>query len=76
MDKKLVWRCRRGTKELDLILTKFLSTKYPQLSDNEKQLFLSLLEQPDPQLADWLCHRIVPTEQGMAHIVQRILSTD
>ena len=73
--KRLVWRCRRGTKELDLILSGFVEHHYDNLNASERQLFDQLLECTDPQLADWLCHAATPTDQGMATIVNYILST-
>jgi len=51
---KLQWRCRRGTKELDLVLQRFLDEAYPALSEAEQDAFASLLEQQDPDLAAWI----------------------
>ena len=73
--RRLAWRCRRGTRELDLILSEFVDRHYGGLNETEQQLFDGLLERTDPQLTDWLCHDIAPTDHGMATIVQRILST-
>lgn len=74
MKRRLRWRCRRGTKELDLILSAFVDHHYGGLDEAERRLFDQLLESTDPQLADWLCHGAKPTDQGMAVIVKRILS--
>ena len=74
-NKRLKWRCRRGTKELDLILSTFVDYHYHGLNETERRLFDQLLESADPQLADWLCHGHQPADQGMAVIVERILST-
>jgi len=51
---RLRWRCRRGTKELDLILTRFLEQEYASLSDAQKDDFEALLLEQDPDLAGWL----------------------
>ncbi len=72
--KRLVWHCRRGSKELDLILSTFVHDHYDHLNESEQQLFALLLESPDPQLAGWLHHGVQPTNQGMETIVKRILS--
>lgn len=68
------WRCRRGSKELDLILSGFVTGNYCALSAAEQALFEQLLECADPQLSDWLCNGAQPDDQGMATIVKRILS--
>lgn len=74
LSRRLRWRCRRGSKELDLILAGFMDTHYARLSAAEQRLFEKLLACADPQLTAWLCHGAPPAEQGMATIVQRILS--
>ncbi len=48
----LKWRCRRGTKELDVVLDGFLEKTYDDLSDSELKQFDALLNTQDTQL--WL----------------------
>ncbi len=74
-EKRLIWRCRRGCKELDLILSAFVTTHYRTLPAADQVLFQGMLECPDPQLTDWLCHGAAPEDPSMASIVHRILST-
>ena len=74
--KKILWKCRRGTKELDVILSRFVENSYDALSQEDKELFESLLEIEDPLLTEWLCLDVTPQDQGMVKIVQRILSAD
>ncbi|MGI9311082.1 MAG: succinate dehydrogenase assembly factor 2 [bacterium] len=73
-DARLRWRCRRGTKELDLILSAFATRHYPRLTAVEQRRFARLLDCADPQLADWLCGGATPDDPEMASIVERILS--
>lgn len=51
---KLRWRCRRGTRELDLMLIRYLQRAYAQADDTERQAFLSLLELEDAELIRYL----------------------
>lgn len=51
---QLVWRCRRGVRELDVLFTSFLESAYPHLSEHEQQAFQRLLEVQDPVIMDWL----------------------
>ncbi len=46
-DKKLRWLCRRGTKELDLILTEYLESCYESSTVEEKEAFKHLLRLED-----------------------------
>ncbi|MBL4661526.1 MAG: succinate dehydrogenase assembly factor 2 [Alcanivoracaceae bacterium] len=50
----LQWRCRRGTKELDVVLTQFLDNNYEQLSAAELMIFDELLSTQDTQLWYWI----------------------
>ena len=49
---KLRWQCRRGTKELDLLLQRYLETGYLVADDEEKELFVELLELEDDELME------------------------
>ncbi|MDD1638308.1 MAG: succinate dehydrogenase assembly factor 2 [Methylococcaceae bacterium] len=47
---RLRWQCRRGTKELDLLLQRYLETRYLPADGEEKALFIKLLELEDDEL--------------------------
>ncbi len=50
----LKWQCRRGTKELDLVLNNYLERYYQTASQSEKSAFKQLIELEDPILSDLL----------------------
>lgn len=47
---KLQWQCRRGSKELDLLLINYLENHYPLASEAEKAQFAALLNLEDTEL--------------------------
>jgi antitoxin CptB len=47
---RLKWQCRRGTKELDLMLKQYLETGYLLADEAEKALFAELLKLEDDEL--------------------------
>jgi len=47
---KLRWQCRRGTKELDFLLLRYLDFGYALADAEEKALFIELLELEDDEL--------------------------
>jgi len=51
---RLYWACRRGMLELDVLLGNFLQEAYSSLSDDNKTLFVQLLESNDQDLFVWL----------------------
>lgn len=71
----LKWRCRRGMRELDSMLTAYLDHDYPSASAQERQAFVTLLGKEDDQLWDWLSGRVVCTDKEVAAIVREIRAT-
>ena len=69
---RLKWACRRGMLELDVLLGDFLEKGYPELTDDDKRLFIMLLECTDPEIFSWLLGKAVPQDQQLAHITEII----
>lgn len=70
--KRLRWRCRRGLRELDLLLQPFVDQCYPTLAEWEQAAFRRLLSLPDPTLLAYLNGSQQPTDQELARIVKKI----
>jgi len=67
------WRCRRGTKELDYLLLRFVEAHYESLDDAERTALESLLSVEDDRLIDWLLTgKGVPDDPTAASLAQRI----
>ncbi len=47
------WACRRGMLELDVIFQPFVDAHYENLSEQDKAIFVRLLECEDPELFAW-----------------------
>ena len=69
---RLAWRCRRGMKELDLVLGGWLQQRYPGASPAERALFEAFLELPDPEIAGFLLGREHPTDPAVAALVREL----
>ena len=54
MQGRLRWRCRRGMKELDLLLVRWLELRFAAADIHRRHAFGLLLDETDPQIADWL----------------------
>ena len=48
---RLKWQCRRGTKELDFLLNRYLETGYLIADQGERELFVELLGFEDDELS-------------------------
>ena len=69
---KIRWQCRRGMLELDIIFGKFVDQHFEKLSDNEKQAFVKLLDQPDVTLYAWLLKYENPIDPQDEMIIRKI----
>ncbi|KAF0285457.1 succinate dehydrogenase assembly factor 2 [Spiribacter sp. 1M153] len=72
---RLRWRCRRGTTELDRLLTRFLDAPaqgYDALDAEGREAFDRLLTIEDDHLIDWLVNGQRPSEESLVDIVNRI----
>lgn len=49
---KIRWQCRRGSRELDLLLNNYLETRYPVADEEEKMRFVELLKLDDSELLE------------------------
>ena len=72
-EARLRWRCRRGMKELDVLLGRWLERDWPQADDVKRRSFEWLLEQADPDLADWLIGGARPADADHAALVDDIV---
>jgi antitoxin CptB len=61
-------------KELDLLLVRWLDAGWPAADGGQRAAFLRLLEEPDPQLADWLLHGQRPDDPPLATLLDDIIS--
>jgi len=68
----LRWRCRRGMKELDLVLEQWLERRYPGASHGERLQFARFLELPDPQMAGYLLGGETPPDPALAALVAEL----
>lgn len=71
---KLEWRCRRGTKELDLLLIGYLNHQYTHAGLDQQQSFKRLLDLQDPELYELLTGKSLAIDTGIADVVTAIRS--
>jgi len=68
----LMWRSRRGVKELDLLLMAWLERYYPQASEAERLNFERFLDLPDPEMAAYLLKHERPADPAFAALVVQL----
>lgn len=71
---QVLYRSRRGIKELDLILIPFSEKQYPLLDAHEQELYQTLLSQEDQLLWDWFFLLDFPAKQEYQQLITDILN--
>jgi len=70
--KKLAWRCRRGTKELDVLMQKYLNDYYQTANEELQHAFERMLDMQDPELYDLLVGRQASEDQSINKVIEYI----
>ena len=70
--KRLRWRCRRGMRELDHLLGRYLDREWRHASGPERGVFLRLLETEDDKLWHWFMGHETATDADVAQMVEYI----
>ena len=65
------WRCRRGMKELDILLARFVDERFDGASPLEQEAFRQLLEVQDPLIYAYCFEKQVPPSH-FAALIRRI----
>jgi antitoxin CptB len=71
-DGRVAWRCRRGLKELDTLLERYLAGRYRNADLSERQAFAMLLELPDPTLQAYLLGSAAPADPVARRVIESI----
>jgi antitoxin CptB len=70
--RRLEWRCRRGMKELDLVLLRYLQGRLAHERDAERAAFAQFLELPDPVMARYLLAGELPEDARLAAVCRAL----
>jgi antitoxin CptB len=70
---RLRWRCRRGMRELDMLLLGYVENVYPGASTVEQRAFRHLLTTPDPDILTLLTGKTVTDDEHLRHVIERLL---
>ena len=70
--RRLRWRCRRGMRELDQLLNRWLDQQWAASSEAERGVFLRLLDCEDDKLWHWFLGHETAPDAALDALVQRI----
>jgi antitoxin CptB len=70
--RRLRWRCRRGMRELDQLLVRWLDREWQSSSETDRAVFLRLLDCEDDRLWRWFLGHETAPDAALHSLVQRI----
>lgn len=73
---RLGWRCRRGIRELDVLLMRYMDRDFNRVDAAEQAAFETLLTFQDPEILDLLTGRLTVQDARLQDVVERLLSND
>ncbi|MGF1527736.1 MAG: succinate dehydrogenase assembly factor 2 [Candidatus Competibacterales bacterium] len=73
---KLRWQCRRGMRELDVLLLNYLERRFDAAPALEQRIFEQLLELPDPELFGYVTGRQIPADPAIQDLVHRLIAPE
>lgn len=71
-DRKVIYRARRGLKELDWYFDPYVRDHYLTADPAEKAAFAQLIDEEDPDLLDWFMDLSRPEDATLQQIVARL----
>ena len=71
---QLKWHCRRGMRELDVLLMRYMDREYPDADPEHQAAFETLLSLQDPEILALLTGRVAAEDVHLQNVVQRLLT--
>ncbi|MCP5145403.1 MAG: succinate dehydrogenase assembly factor 2 [Gammaproteobacteria bacterium] len=72
--KRLLWHCRRGMRELDVVLEAWVASRYDASTIDQRACFDKLLDEADPTLYAWFTERAQPDDPDTRDLIMIMLA--
>ena len=69
---RMLWRCRRGLLELDIVLRVFVEQGYASLTEDEAEAFIRLLAYEDNDLWDLVSGRLQVEDAAQTRVLEML----
>jgi len=70
--KRLRWQCRRGMREMDMLLERWLDAHFAGADHELRRQFAELLQTEDDLLWSWIMEKNVPADASLTHLLAQI----
>jgi antitoxin CptB len=71
-ERKVIYRARRGLKEIDVYFDPYVKNYYLNADAEEKEMFNELVAQEDPDLLDWFMEVSEPPRPELKDFIKKL----
>ena len=71
---EVIWKCRKGIREVDILLSRYTEKFYSGLSEEDKKTYIEFIDQDTYDILDVLVNDKKPTNKKFLKIVQALKS--
>ena len=70
--KRLRWQCRRGMREMDMLLERWLDRYFLAANSEHRHQFTQLLLTEDDLLWDWIMEKNLPDDPALLELLHQV----
>ncbi len=70
---EVIWKCRKGIREVDILLSRYTEEVYPMLSETEQKNYVDFIDQDTYDILDALVNE-KPVDAKFSKIVEALKS--
>ena len=70
---RVIWKCRKGIREIDILLTRYTEKVYPTLTSQQQELYVEFIDLDTYEILDMLFNK-KPYDKKYQEIVEALKS--
>ena len=70
---EVIWKCRKGIREVDILISRYTEEVYPMLSETEQKNYVDFIDQDTYDILDALVNE-KPVDAKFSKIVEALKS--
>ena len=70
---RVIWKCRKGIREIDILLSRYTAKVYPTLNSKQKDIYVEFIDLDTYEILDMLVNN-KPCDQKYQKIVDELRS--
>ena len=70
---RVIWKCRKGIREIDILLTRYREKVYPTLTSQQQELYVEFIDLDTYEILDMLFNK-KPYDKKYQEIVEALKS--